>query len=121
MINIQQNISNTVILTLTEKSSLLNPFYLFRMRYSSELDNEKYFTAADLSSYKSRYNQFNIIENSIEDLTGGTVALKSGMWDYFIYEQINPFNLDLSGTTGLVEVGKVIVEGEDLSIPLVYR
>ncbi len=122
MISLQRNVINTVVLTLTEKSSLLNPHYLFHLRYCSNLSINKYFIANDLSSYKSRYNLFEITEHSIENLTGGTVSLNSGMWDYFIYEQVDPHNLDLSGTTGqIIEQGKAIIEGVDNSIHEVYR
>jgi hypothetical protein len=124
MININKNSSNTVVLTLTEKSTLLNPNYLFSFTSTTDFNNIVNFIATDTSTYKSRYNTFNIIETgtTFTNLTGGTINLNpNGMWDYKIYEQQSPTNLFISGTTGIVEVGKVIVNGVDLSILPVYR
>lgn len=124
MINLNKNSNNVVVLTLTEKSTLLNPNYLFSFSSTTDYDNVVNFIATDTSTYKSRYNQFNIIESgtTFTNLTGGTINLNpNGMWDYTIYEQTSPTNLFLSGTTGVVEVGKVIVNGVDTSIPSVYR
>jgi hypothetical protein len=124
MINLNKNSNNLVVLTLTEKSSLLSPYYLFSFTSTTNYTNVVNFVAADTSTYKSRYNKFNIIESgtTYTNLTGGTINLNpNGMWDYTIYEQVSPTNLFISGTTNVVEVGKVIVNGEDTSIPSVYR
>lgn len=124
MINLYKNSSNIVVLTLTEKSTLLNPYYLFSFSSTTDYDNIINFVATDTSTYKSRFNKFNIIETgtTFTNLTGGTINLNpNGMWDYTIYEQTTPTNLQISGTTGIVEVGKVIVNGVDTTIPEVYR
>lgn len=124
MINLYKNSNNVVVLTLTEKSTLLNPYYLFSFSSTTDYDNIINFVATDTSTYKSRFNKFNIIESgtTYTNLTGGTINLNpNGMWDYTIYEQTSPTNLQISGTTGIVEVGKVIVNGVDTSIPSVYR
>jgi hypothetical protein len=124
MINLDKNSNNLVVLTLTEKSTLLNPNYLFSFTSTTNYNNVVNFIATDISTYKSRYNRFTIIESgtTFTNLTGGTINLNpNGMWDYTIYEQISPTNLQISGTTGVVEVGKVIVNGVDISIPDVYR
>jgi len=124
MINLDKNSNNLVVLTLTEKSTLLNPNYLFSFTSTTNYNNVVNFIATDTSAYKSRYNRFTIIESgtTFTNLTGGTINLNpNGMWDYTIYEQISPTNLQISGTTGVVEVGKVIVNGVDISIPDVYR
>lgn len=124
MINLYKNSNNIVVLTLTEKSTLLNPYYLFSFSSTTDYDNIINFVATDTSTYKSRFNKFNIIESgtTYTNLTGGTINLNpNGMWDYTIYEQTSPTNLQISGTTGVVEVGKVIVNGVDTSIPSVYR
>jgi hypothetical protein len=124
MINLDKNSNNLVVLTLTEKSTLLNPNYLFSFTSTTNYNNVVNFIATDTSAYKSRYYRFTIIESgtTFTNLTGGTINLNpNGMWDYTIYEQISPTNLQISGTTGVVEVGKVIVNGVDISIPDVYR
>ena len=124
MINLYKNSNNIVVLTLTEKTTLLNPYYLFSFSSTTDYDNVVNFVATDNSTYKSRFNKFNIIESgtTFTNLTGGTINLNpTGMWDYTIYEQTTPINLSISGTTGIVEVGKVIVNGVDTTIPEVYR
>ena len=124
MINLYKNSNNIVVLTLTEKTTLLNPYYLFSFSSTTDYDNVVNFVATDTSTYKSRFNKFNIIESgtTFTNLTGGTINLNpTGMWDYTIYEQTTPINLSISGTTGIVEVGKVIVNGVDTTIPEVYR
>lgn len=124
MINIDKNSSNIVVLTLTEKSTLLNPHYLFSFSATTDTDIQVNFIAQDNSQYKNRYNRFTIVETgtTFTNLTGGTINLNPpGMWDYTIYEQQSTTNLFISGTTSIVEVGKVIVNGEDLTIPAVYR
>jgi hypothetical protein len=124
MINIEKNSTNVVVLTLTEKSTLPNPYYLFEFTSTINTNNQVLFTGSDNSSYKSRYNRFNIIETGTTNvnLLQATINLNPpGMWDYVIYEQVSPTNLFVSGTTGVVEVGKVIVTGVDTNIPEVYR
>jgi len=122
MINITKNQSNVVVLTLTEKATLTNPNYLFSFVNGNTRDIVN-FIATDVSLYGSRYNEFNIVEtgSTFTDLTGGTINLKTGMYSYTIYEQNSPTNLIVSAATGVVEVGKVIVEGDDNSIPEVYK
>jgi hypothetical protein len=124
MINIEKNSTNVVVLTLTEKSTLPTPYYLFEFTNNINRDNVVLFTGTDNSSYKSRYNRFNIIETGTTsvNLLQSTVNLfPPGMWDYTIYEQVSSTNLFVSGTTSIVEVGKVIVTGVDTNIPAVYR
>ena len=124
MINIIKNSTNKVILTLTEKSTLLNPNYLFSFTSTTDFNNVVNFVGVDSSIYKSRYNEFDIIETgtTFVNLTASTINLTPpGMWDYNIYESTG-VTLSISATTGsIIETGKVIVEGVDLSIPEVYR
>ncbi len=63
-------------------------------------------------SANTRYDYLQIEENSTENLTGGTVSLtKEGWWTYEVYEQQSQYNLILSATTSMVEIGKVMVSG----------
>jgi len=104
--------TNTVELTLKEKSTLATPYYLFEFTNDSS-KTPLLFTAADNSLNKDRYNSFNIT------LTGGTVNysagtignLNSGFYQYSIYEQTAQYNLYVSATTSTVETGKVLVSG----------
>ena len=82
-----------------------------------------YFTGADLSTYKCRYNRFDIIETGTTyvNLTGATVNLRSGSYTYDIYEA-SASTLSVSATTGtIISTGKVLVNGTDTDIPAIYR
>jgi hypothetical protein len=122
MININKNSQNVVVLTLTEKTTLTNPYYLFSFINGNtrEVTN---FISTDLSTYKSRYNEFLITETgtTFVNLTGGTINLKTGMYSYTIHQQTSPTNLIVSAATSVVEVGKVIVVGDDNAVPEVYK
>jgi hypothetical protein len=124
MINIEKNNTNIVVATLTEKSILLNPNFLFSFSSTTDVNNVVNFMATDTSQYKSRYNIFTVVETgtTFVNLTAGTINLNpTGMWDYNIYESTG-VTLSISATTGnVLETGKVIVNGDDLSIPEVYR
>ena len=122
MITINKDESNTVILELTSVSNLLVPYYLFK--FTNDMTTlPTYFTGTDLSTYKCRYNRFNIVEtgSTYENLTASTVSLISGSYTYDIYESTTP-TIDVAVTTGIIiSTGKVIVSGVDVDIPSIYR
>lgn len=112
MIRIQKGQSNQVFLTLKELSTLASPLYLFK--FTHEMTGEtKIFHATDVSTELNRYNEFNIIESSTEDLHNGTVELLQGFHKYIVYEMndASPADLDPDNAVGIVEYGKVFVPG----------
>ena len=114
MLLINKNSNNTMILTLTEKSTLVSPYYLFK--FTNDLTRESVsFISADLSSYTDRYNKFLVTETSgTVNLTSGVINLSpTGYWKYSVYEQTSSTNLNSNLSTGLVESGKVKVVGTD--------
>lgn len=114
MILIEKNSSNRVALTLNEKRTLDNPFYIFRFQ---EMQTEVYtiFYAVNTSVNKDRYDLFNIIENPIADHLNGTVTLTIGEYTYEVYESVT-ISLDPDDWTSLVENGRVTVVGEEPGI-----
>lgn len=110
MIQITKNATNNIALTLTEKSTLTSPDYLFVFQ-SDETRDSYEFIAADTSSYTDRYNLFAIVETSTNpDPLSGEIELPLvGFYTYTIYEQNSSTNLDPANATGVVEVGKVQV------------
>jgi hypothetical protein len=110
MIQITKGQVNTVALTLTEKSTLTNPEYLFVFQNDESRVNY-IFIAQDVSVWPSRYNKFEIEETSSEDVLNGKIELVEGFYKYTIYEQASATNLDPDLATGIVEVGKVQVIG----------
>lgn len=114
MIYLEKEKVNTVILTLTESSTLSNPNYLFVFDNEFNVNsNPIYFTTSDTSISTNRYNAFNIIESSTGSTSGGTsVALNlvAGQYSYKVYESTGS-TLSVSATTGsIVESGRMIVD-----------
>lgn len=112
MIKINKSSGNEVVLTLSEKTTITNPNYLFE--FTNDATKEvKTFIAVDYSNNKERFNIFDIIETSTENLLTGRVHLSVGAWKYRIFEQSSSTNLIVSNATNLVENGKVDVIGTD--------
>ncbi len=110
MIKIEKNKTNSIILTLSEKTTITNAYYLFEFT-SDETKETKYIIPTDISINKIRYNEFNIIEPTNVSLTVGT-------WKYKIYEQVSSTNKNTNGLNE-VECGRVDVIGSTTSIPAV--
>lgn len=113
MIKIKKNTTQDVVLTLSEKTTITSPVYIFS--FTHDLTKEvKNFTATDTSPYPERYNLFSITESASEDLDNGTVELEKGFHTYVIYESEvdSPQELDpdnYSPSLDVVERGKVYV------------
>lgn len=97
------------MLTLAEKTTLTNVVYLFEV-ISDSSGEIKCFIAEDISPNPIRYNEFDLIENTTEDLLNGTFSLDlEGFYKYNIYEQTSTTNLDPTLATNLIETGKLNV------------
>lgn len=109
IINKGQN--NFLIFTLSEKVTLTNPYYLFSFKHQVLMSSVN-FIASDVSGFPTRYNKFLITETTgTVNLTSGVVSLpETGFYEYAIYEQTSSSNLNVSNTTGLLEIGMVKVE-----------
>jgi len=118
VILINKNTSNTVILTLSEKTTLTNAKYLFEV--TNDMSNDiKCFIAADISTNKLRYNEFVFIENVTEDLLNGTFSLTlSGFYKYNVYEQVSTTNLDPALALNLIDKGKLNVVSQLSEYPV---
>lgn len=115
MIKIERDSANTVVLTLTERTTISTPTYLFSFR-SLEGDY-KNFIAEDVSVQTERYNKFVITEvgtGGTEDLlTGEVILLPTGFWSYTVYAQTSTTNLVPADADEIVERGKVLVQDSD--------
>ena len=118
MILINKNTTNTVILTLSEKTTLTNAVYLFEV--INDMSNEvKCFIAADISTNKLRFNEFEFIENVTEDLLNGTFSLTlSGFYKYNVYEQSSTTNLNPLLALNLIDKGKLNVASQLSDYPV---
>lgn len=117
MIYIEKNSTNNFVLTVSETSKLVNPYYVFSFTNEFNLESEPIiFSTPDISSYPDRYNQFVLVEGTTGSTGGGynvTLSLISGQFRYKVYESLTQ-TLDLDDTTGVVlEEGRMVVSGND--------
>jgi hypothetical protein len=102
MLQINKAESKSWYLTLSEKTTIANPKYLFSLTH--RLTNTAYnFILTDTSAYVERYNKFPITE-------GSTVTLDAGEYEYKIYAQTSSVNVDPALANELVEEGMVKVD-----------
>lgn len=108
------NTSNTVIVTLAEKTTIPDARYLF-CAIGKDKNTPKYCLVNDLSINKTRYNEFVITLNSNPNPSNGEIDLPESDYDYFFYSltqsqvaAINFNNIDVS-QYGLVETMRLLV------------
>ena len=105
MIYINKDELNSIVLTLTEVSTLTNPYYLFV--FQNEMNPESdpiLFTTSDISAYPERFNQFELDEPV-------DVDLMKGQYSYSVYESLIP-PVTIEDTTGdVIEEGRMVVSG----------
>ena len=105
MIYINKDEVNNIVLTLSEVSTLANPYYLFV--FQNEMNPESdaiLFTTADVSTYPERFNQF-LLDEPVD------VELIKGQYTYSVYESLVP-PVTIQDTTGIViEEGRMVVSG----------
>jgi len=112
MILLLQDTTNNVSLTLNEKTGLTGAtvYYLFELE-KKDTNQIKLFTAEDISTCSNRFNLFEITltGSTSENLTGGTISLDAGQYNYKVYSMTGQTNLDVSATTKTVETGLAYV------------
>ena len=105
MIYINKDEVNNIVLTLSEVSTLTNPYYLFV--FQNEMNPEStpiLFTTTDISTYPERFNQFELDEPV-------DVELMKGQYSYSVYESLIP-PTSIEDTTGeVIEEGRMVVSG----------
>jgi hypothetical protein len=112
MIYIEKGEVNTFALTLSEVTTIVDPFYLFVFEGEFNTASEPlYWPAIDTSNYPSRYNLFTLHE-------GPDVEFVAGQYIYKVYESsvevlIVP-NFQINGLN-LIETGRLVVAGGSTS------
>jgi hypothetical protein len=106
MILLQENTNNIVVLTLTEKTTINAPTYLFRF-VNKQTNVEYVCIQSDTSVFKSRYNKFTITtQNTTPNPLLGQLKLSLGdEYEYYIYAQESTTNLDYKLSNEMVESG----------------
>lgn len=126
MIYIEKNKVNNFVLTLTEKSRLSDPEYLFVFQNEYDLDSTPIlFTTPDISNHTNRYNQFKLIDSNDGSKIGGNdIALNliSGQYVYKIYEyNLLDFDFSIESTTGkIIEEGRMVVNNDAILNDSIY-
>jgi len=117
MILINKTSSNTVCLTLSEKTTLTTAVYLFEFIKDGSPGIVKSFIAQDIAINKYRINEFVITESATENLLTGTISLNDGKYQYNVYEQVSSTNLTPSLALNKIETGRVEVKSIAAAIP----
>ena len=108
--------NSNVTLTLSEKTTITNPVYLFRFE-SDQTKVSYYCICQDLATtaQKQRFNLFDIIEGVSDPLNSSLILGLQGRYHFYIYEQATgSTNLDPSGLN-IVERGQMTLKGDQLS------
>lgn len=94
--------------TLKEKQTLDEPYFLFVFEHVETFEKVKFIKApgSDESNYKDRYNQWTI------DVDTVFLNAPVGEYEYYIYEQASSSNTDETLTTSMVEQGKMLLKPE---------
>lgn len=104
---------NTLIVTVSERITIENPYYLFVLDSKFNKTEQRKFNAVNISNNKIRYDKFEVTETTSPDNTNAEVELFTGEWDYTIYESETQ-TLDINDTTGVIlERGLVVVKDEN--------
>lgn len=109
MVYINKGEVNSIVLTLTEVSTLSAPYYLFVFQNEMNPTSDPIlFTNLDESPYPERFNLF-YLDEPID------VELVKGQYTYSVYESTIP-PTEISDTTGVViEEGRMVVSGAAIS------
>lgn len=114
MIVLNKNSTSKVVLTLSESVTIEDPVYFLFEVISDDTKKSKFFTSEDVTLNYCRYNEFEItLTSGAQDPTIGVIDLKlNGYYKYNVYQQDDQFNLNPSLSSGIVETGKLYVNGE---------
>lgn len=97
MLVLEKLTSKSWYLTLTEKVTISNPYFLFVFT-NRTTSVETAIILTDVSTHTERYNQFDVTE-------GTTFTLDAGEYQYEVYAQTSSTNTDPSLSNELVESG----------------
>jgi len=115
---INKNAINDIVVTVTEKTTIDNPIYLFEF-FNKETKDFSYCISENTST-QDRYDSFSIEDTNTPDPLMGQVNLTTGEYRYKIYQQTSSTNLDPDNTTPAeftdwVEQGVLDVFGTETS------
>jgi len=100
MIRLKKLETKTVVLTLRERATIADVYYIFNL-YSNGTQTNTIFTSDDISPSVERYNAFEWTE-------GTTFDLPIGSYDYSVYQTDINGSVDITGRK-IVETGLLII------------
>ena len=107
MLLIKTGQTNTMVVTVSQNSTISNPQWLFSFTHIFSKDNVT-FIPTDISTHKNRYDEFEFVEGS----GGGQVNFPFiGLYLYGIYQN-SPAqygNLNPSLSSGIIESGQALI------------
>jgi len=114
MIRLLKNQTNRVVFTATENVTLSAPVYFLFELISDDTKESKIFTGSDISNNTCRYNEFLVeVTTGTENLLDSIINLElNGYYKYNIYQMSDPTNLDIASASGIVENGKLYLQGD---------
>jgi hypothetical protein len=102
--------TNSITLTLYEKSVQTQPYYTFQLIRKGSFDEVVFYQ--DDNSYAPFYwNSFTVSVGTFSGLTQGQIVVNFGEYTYNVYEMPTPYNLSYTQSIGLVETGILIITG----------
>lgn len=113
----QEDTSAVLIVTLTEKVTISDPYYLFvfvHVLTKAVISFVKYI-GQDESNFQSRYNQFTINPAIV------FASAPIGEWHYTVYEQVSSSNTDPSQAGNELEYGKLLIDRTTAYAPTMYN
>lgn len=102
----QTDTAAVLIVTLTEKVTISDPYYLFIFKHVLTKQTVTFikYTGQDESVYPQRYNQFTINAAVV------FADKPTGEWHYIIYEQVSSTNTDPALSGNELEHGKLRID-----------
>jgi len=111
MIKLTKGNTETLILTLKEKQTILDANFLMVFQSRTTNDKVKFVlvNSADQSLYQDRYNQFSLVVNTY------FANVEEGWYTYKAYEQASPSNINEANAGAVVETGLMFLsDGQDV-------
>lgn len=123
MIKLLKNQTNRAIFTGSENVTISEPVYFLFELISDDTKKTKIFTGTDISNNTCRYNEFLIeVTTGAEDLLDSVINLElNGYYKYNVYQMSDPTNLDITSTNGIVENGKLYLQGDSKPVTTSYN
>ena len=109
MIQLTKGLTQSIILTLSEKETVYGPSYWFIFTNRSSNENISFVLPypSDTSTYKNRYNTFSIIVN---DYFANAL---NGQYTYNVYQKVNPLETNPLNCV-LLENGIMELDGTNI-------